>query len=85
MATHELKILPTYFDAVKSGDKTFEIRYNGDRGFQKGDIVVLKKNSGNPSGPHYFESIRVLITYVTAFHQQSDWVVFAFKVINDEQ
>lgn len=38
--THELKILPPFFEAVRSGVKTFEVRKN-DRGFQSGDSVVL--------------------------------------------
>jgi hypothetical protein len=38
--THELKTLPQYWDAVKRGDKTFEVRRD-DRGFQKGDLVQL--------------------------------------------
>lgn len=39
---HDLKTLPVYFDAVERGEKTFEIRRD-DRGFQKGDIVRLKR------------------------------------------
>lgn len=39
---HILKTWPIYFDAVKRGEKTFEVRRD-DRGFQKGDIVVLKR------------------------------------------
>lgn len=39
---HELKIWPQYFERVKDGSKTFEIR-NNDRGFQSGDTVVLKE------------------------------------------
>ena len=41
-ATHVLKCWPVYWDAVASGDKTFEGRRD-DRGFQKGDIVVLQR------------------------------------------
>lgn len=39
---HELKTLPQYFKAVVSDEKTFEIRKN-DRGFQVGDILILKE------------------------------------------
>lgn len=39
---HELKILPEYFEAVFKGDKTFEIRKD-DRGFEVGDILILKE------------------------------------------
>lgn len=39
---HELKILPQYFAAVKSGEKTFELRKN-DRGYEVGDTLLLKK------------------------------------------
>lgn len=43
MATvHELKTVPTYFEEVWSGRKTFEIRLN-DRNFQVGDTLVLKE------------------------------------------
>lgn len=37
---HWLKTLPTYFAAVERGDKTFEVRRD-DRGFQRGDVLVL--------------------------------------------
>ena len=44
--THELKIERPYFLAVKSGEKTFEIR-NNDRGYQKGDKVILRELDDN--------------------------------------
>ncbi|WP_435262946.1 DUF3850 domain-containing protein [Tenacibaculum sp. nBUS_03] len=59
---HQLKILPQYFDRVKRGIKTFEVRYN-DKDFQSGDKVSLNewdmrksKCSGN--------QIDIKITYV---------------------
>lgn len=39
--THDLKIWPEFYEAVCNGDKTFELRKN-DRGFQKGDTVILR-------------------------------------------
>lgn len=40
--THEIKILPKYFDAVMSGAKNFEIRKN-DRDYKVGDTLILKE------------------------------------------
>lgn len=42
MAKHELKILPEYYELVRSGDKTFELRKD-DRGFAVGDLVTLRE------------------------------------------
>lgn len=42
MAEHTLKCWDNYFDAVASGEKTFEVRRD-DRGFQKGDLLILEK------------------------------------------
>lgn len=39
---HELKAVDRYWDAVASGEKTFEVRLN-DRAFQTGDILELVK------------------------------------------
>ena len=40
--THELKILPEYFEAVTTYKKTFEIRKN-DRGFKVGDKLIFRE------------------------------------------
>lgn len=37
---HELKVEHEYMDALKNGEKTFEVRRD-DRGFQKGDRLRL--------------------------------------------
>ena len=55
---HELKILPQYFQAVKSGEKTFELRKD-DRGFQVGDILMLKEFNLNEK----YETIEGAETY----------------------
>lgn len=49
---HKLKAWPQYFDAVKRGDKPFEVRRD-DRGFQKGDILVLQRTS--QEAPYYVQ------------------------------
>lgn len=38
---HKLKILPKYFVQILIGTKTFELRR--DRGFEVGDILILKE------------------------------------------
>lgn len=42
MKQHDLKCYPFYFEAVSSGLKTFECRYN-DRNFQVGDELLLRE------------------------------------------
>ena len=42
---HGLKIRPKYFDAVRSGEKTFELRRN-DRDFRVGDYLALNEWDG---------------------------------------
>jgi hypothetical protein len=39
---HQLKVWPTYFDAVADGSKTFELRRD-DRGFRAGDVLELRE------------------------------------------
>ena len=43
--THELKILPQYYEEVKAGNKNFELRRN-DRDYKKGDTIRLKAWNG---------------------------------------
>lgn len=77
---HELKIAPCYFSAVESGEKTFEIRDNRDRGFQKGDLVVLKEYDRKvPIESFRFTGKQIIkvITYVINYEQQPGFVVFA--------
>ena len=77
---HKLKILSCYFVAVLEGRKTFEIRYDRDRGFQAGDTVLLQEHGKDPvthaikyTGRELFAKIG----YVTAFEQKPGYVVFS--------
>lgn len=81
---HVLKCLPQFFEAVFSGEKTFEIRLN-DRDFQVGDLVELIEWD-NVYGAK--RKLELEITYVlredevSAWHcLQPGWCVFAFKIL----
>ena len=74
---HELKIAPTYFEAVCNGGKNFEIRNNHDRGFQRGDIVVLNEWVA-PNG-YTGNCAERRITYVTNYEQKEGFVVFGME------
>jgi len=98
MQEHTLKTWPAYFDAVKRGEKTFEIRRD-DRGFQKGDILVLQRTrpdclseveyqfgrsemSGNPAARY---ELRKRIGYVLTggqFGIEPGFVVMALEDID---
>jgi hypothetical protein len=72
MKTHYLKTWPTFFAAVASGKKPFEVR-NNDREFEEGDVIVLlewsrklaTEHPNNPSAGYTGKpEIRGTITYV---------------------
>lgn len=73
---HELKIESVYFEAVKDGVKTFEIRFN-DRGYQAGDLVVLIELSDTPAKRETGRRIVKKIGYVLSYAQKENWVVFS--------
>lgn len=62
---HRLKTLKVFFDVVADGSKTFEARFNIDRGFQRGDelILVCLDDTGRRA-IFPFRECRVLVTYV---------------------
>ena len=76
---HELKCLPEFFEAVKSGVKKFEIRYN-DRGYMVGEGIRLKEYS--PVVRKYTgRDLLVEITYKTDFEQKEGFVVLGIEPI----
>ncbi|MCX2854258.1 MULTISPECIES: ASCH/PUA domain-containing protein [Bacillus] len=71
---HHLKILPEYFEALKDGRKTFEIRHD-DRGFKEGDTLSLNEWQDGYTG----RSIDVHVTYITDFEQKPGYVVLGIQ------
>lgn len=78
---HRLKIQPCYFNPVIDGDKRFEIRYNEDRCFQRGDEIELREYFADG---YTGRSVVGHITYVTNFKQHPGYVVFGFALISDK-
>ena len=66
---HYLKILEEFADAVLTGDKTFELRYN-DRNYKTGDLIIFQviNDNGQNVPNHKLNGIRFQITYMLA-----DW------------
>lgn len=63
---HDLKTWPEFFQAVKRGDKTFELR-NNDRKFSVGDTLNLQEYDPGAFmgiGSYTGDSSRVLVTYI---------------------
>ena len=56
---HNLKILPKYFEAVKSGEKTFELR-KADRDYKVGDWLHLREWNGEYTGRYCYRKIKYI-------------------------
>ncbi len=79
---HFLKIRPRYFEAIKKGLKTFEVRYN-DRDYSVGDLLCLRVWSGKEFTD---ESVTVEVIYVLYEFEglMPNYVVLGFKKVNYE-
>lgn len=87
---HELKADPEVFDAVASGVKTHEIRYN-DRDFQIGDTLLLRKTRymgaqmhmrGLPLEYTGDECRRTVSHVLSGYGLQDHWVILSFAAIS---
>lgn len=63
MTHHILRSWPQFFQAIKRGEKTHDLRHN-DRGFQPGDTALLKEFDP-VSGRYTGEEVMVEIPYIT--------------------
>ena len=59
---HDLKILPHFFEPIKKGIKTWEIRNEEDRKFEVGDYLIL--NEYLPEKGYTGEKIKVRVVYI---------------------
>ena len=89
MRIHRLKTLPSYFQALKHGDKTFEVRKN-DRDFAVGDRLVLceydpSENAETFYDGHYSgQELTYDVTYVMhggRFGLDGDYVVLGIRAM----
>ncbi|EYT96280.1 ASCH/PUA domain-containing protein [Enterococcus mundtii] len=79
--THELKILPEYFEAVTSGRKRFEIRKN-DRDYKVGDLLYLREwNADEFTGDSY----KAEVTYITDYEQKDGYVVMGIEGLEEAE
>lgn len=73
---HEIKCWPEYYEALLSGEKTFEVRKD-DRGYAVGDVLLISEWSPT-SGEYTGREGRWEVTYVLkggAFGVEPGYVV----------
>lgn len=82
---HELKIKKEYFEAVRKGKKTFEVRKN-DRDYKVGDYLALNEIEQDDVSTLVYtgNSIIVKITYILAEPEylKTGYVVLGIKKEN---
>lgn len=64
--THEVKLLPEYYDAEATGKKPFTIRYN-DRDYAVGDTLHSREwNMSGYTGREFFAKITYVLVNLLA-------------------
>jgi len=91
---HELKCWPPYFEEVRSGRKTFEIRSIEDRDFEVGQTILLREYDASlehrqPETEGYTgRSCRRRITYILGngdWHIAAGYLVLALEAVPGEK
>lgn len=84
--THELKILPEYYEAVKCGKKNFELRKN-DRNYFVGDTLLLRACESG----HYLDTppltrfISYILTDCEEYGLMSGYAILGFRTESEER
>lgn len=74
----EKKILPKYFDEVKSGNKNFELREDEDD-IQPGDILVLKEwKNGEYTGEKVTKTVMYVLRNVPQYGLMDGYCIIGF-------
>jgi ASC-1-like (ASCH) protein len=81
MKVHELKLWCEFYEDVRSGDKSFEIRKN-DRDYQTGDTLILNEFDYD-SDDYTGRWMQATVKYVLlggSFGLHEDYVVMAISI-----
>ncbi len=82
MTKHSVKIIPAYFDAVKNGLKTFEIR-KLDRDYNIGDTLILSEWQPETlsAGSYTGRRVNVTILYILTHDLFPDGIKDGYGVL----
>ena len=76
---HELKILPQYFEEVKNGNKTFELRKD-NRDYKVGDTLrLLETENEQYTGRECNKTIVYILKDVEKYGLMKGFVILAMK------
>ncbi len=93
--THELKLWPEYFEQVRNGQMSFQLRRN-DRDFKVGDHLLLKewipKDNPQPmrfargySGREVLVRVDYIIDDLYRFGLDPDYVIMSISHVNERR
>jgi len=92
---HKLKTIPLYFNEIRNGNKSFEIRIN-DRNFKRGDEIlfeewvpdnydwIIDKSDFSETGKYTGRVLHRIISYILPGGQlgiEKDYVIMSLEKI----
>lgn len=70
MKHHQVKSWQPFFAEVRDGRKSFDVRYN-DRGFQAGDLLVLREWDQDAARPTGYVHARRIVYVLAEEHAEN--------------